>query len=129
MNSRKIIVEILDNVIKKGAYSNIEINKRFKNSNINDKDRGLVTEVVYGTLKNKKTIDIILGSFVSDVKDIDEKVVNILRSAIYQIKYLDRIPSYAVVNESVNLAKIRAKSLSSFVNGIFKNYLKNLNKN
>ena len=33
MNSRKIIVEILDNVIKKGAYSNIEINKRFKNSN------------------------------------------------------------------------------------------------
>ena len=88
MNSRKIIVEILDNVIKKGAYSNIEINKRFKNSNINDKDRGLVTEVVYGTLKNKKTIDIILGSFVSDVKDIDEKVVNILRSAIYQIKYL-----------------------------------------
>ena len=128
MNSRKIIVEILDNVIKKGAYSNIEINKRFKNSNINDKDRGLVTEVVYGTLKNKKTIDIILGSFVSDVKDIDEKVVNILRSAIYQIKYLDRIPSYAVVNESVNLAKIRAKSLSSFVNGVLRNYLRNLDK-
>ena len=128
MNSRKIIVEILDNVIKKGAYSNIEINKRFKNSNINDKDRGLITEVVYGTLKNKKTIDIILGSFVSDVKDIDEKVVNILRSAIYQIKYLDRIPSYAVVNESVNLAKIRAKSLSSFVNGVLRNYLRNLDK-
>ena len=128
MNSRKIIVEILDNVIKKGAYSNIEINKRFKNSNINDKDRGLITEVVYGTLKNKKTIDIILESFVSGVKDIDEKVVNILRSAIYQIKYLDRIPSYAVVNESVNLAKIRAKSLSSFVNGVLRNYLRNLDK-
>lgn len=128
MNSRKIIVEILDNVIKKGAYSNIEINKRFKSTNIDDKDRGLITEVVYGTLKNKKTIDIILGSFVSDVKDIDERVVNILRSAIYQIKYLDRVPSYAIVNESVNLAKIRAKSLSNFVNGVLRNYLRNLDK-
>lgn len=128
MNSRKIIVEILDNVIKKGAYSNIEINKRFKNTNIDDKDRGLITEVVYGTLKNKKTIDIILGSFVSDVKDIDERVINILRSAVYQIKYLDRVPSYAIVNESVNLAKVRAKSLSSFVNGVLRNYLRNLDK-
>ena len=128
MNSRKIIVEILDNVIKKGAYSNIEINKRFKNTNIDDKDRGLITEVVYGTLKNRKTIDIILGSFVSDIKDIDDRVINILRSAVYQIKYLDRVPSYAIVNESVNLAKIRAKSLSSFVNGVLRNYLRNLDK-
>lgn len=128
MNSRKIIVEILDSVIQNGAYSNIEINKKFKNNNIDEKDRGLITEVVYGTLKYKKTIDIILGNFVSDIKDIDDKVINILRSAIYQIKYLDRVPSYAIVNESVNLSKIRAKGLSRFVNGVLRNYLRNLDK-
>ncbi|MGL5245321.1 MAG: transcription antitermination factor NusB, partial [Sarcina sp.] len=105
MNARKIIVQILDNVFKKGAYSNIEINKYFNSKNIDSKDKGLITEVVYGTIKYKKTIDIILGKFVSHINKIDDRVINILRSAIYQMRFLDRVPSYAIVNEAVNLSK------------------------
>lgn len=105
MNARKIIVEILDNVLLNGAYSNIEINKQFASNDIDPKDKGLITEVVYGTIKYKKMIDIILSSFVADIGKIDESVVNILRSAIYQMKFLDRVPPYAIVNEAVNLTK------------------------
>ena len=94
MNARKIIVEILDNVLLNGAYSNIEINKQFASNDIDPKDKGLITEVVYGTIKYKKMIDIILSSFVADIGKIDESVVNILRSAIYQMKFLDRVPPY-----------------------------------
>ena len=129
MNSRKIIVEILDNVLKNGAYSNIEINKKFKQYDIDAKDKGLITEVVYGTIKYKKTIDIILGSFVADIAKIDERVINILRSAIYQIRYLDRVPPYAIVNEAVNLSKVVAPELSKFINGVLRNYLRNEDKN
>ena len=104
MNARKIIVEILDNVLLNGAYSNIEINKQFASNDIDPKDKGLITEVVYGTIKYKKMIDIILSNFVADIGKIDESVVNILRSAIYQMKFLDRVPPYAIVNEAVNVA-------------------------
>ena len=129
MNARKIIVEILDNVLLNGAYSNIEINKQFASNDIDPKDKGLITEVVYGTIKYKKMIDIILSSFVADIGKIDESVVNILRSAIYQMKFLDRVPPYAIVNEAVNLTKETAPNLAKFVNGVLRNYLRNENKN
>ncbi len=128
MNARKIIVEILDNVLLNGAYSNIEINKQFASNDIDPKDKGLITEVVYGTIKYKKMIDIILSSFVADIGKIDESVVNILRSAIYQMKFLDRVPPYAIVNEAVNLTKETEPNLAKFVNGVLRNYLRNENK-
>ncbi len=128
MNARKIIVEILDNVLLNGAYSNIEINKQFASNDIDPKDKGLITEVVYGTIKYKKMIDIILSNFVADIGKIDESVVNILRSAIYQMKFLDRVPPYAIVNEAVNLTKETAPNLAKFVNGVLRNYLRNENK-
>ncbi len=123
MNARKIIVEILDNVLLNGAYSNIEINKQFASNDIDPKDKGLITEVVYGTIKYKKMIDIILSSFVADIGKIDESVVNILRSAIYQMKFLDRVPPYAIVNEAVNLTKETEPNLAKFVNVVLRNYL------
>lgn len=125
MNTRKLIVEILDEVIFNGAYSNIEINKRLSGLNIDVKDRALITEVVYGTIKYKKTIDIILESFVKSIDQIDKEVLNILRSAIYQMRFLDRVPDYAVVNEAVNLSKEKSISLSKFVNGVLRNYIRN----
>ena len=126
MNTRKLIVEILDEVIFNGAYSNIEINKRLSGLNIDVKDRALITEVVYGTIKYKKTIDIILESFVKSIDQIDKEVLNILRSAIYQMRFLDRVPDYAVVNEAVNLSKEKSISLSKFVNGVLRNYIRNI---
>lgn len=128
MNIRKIIVEILDEVFYRGAYSNIELNKRLNSIDADPKDKALITEVVYGTIKYKKTIDIILENFVKTIDDIDKNVLNILRSAVYQMKYLDRVPDYAVVNEAVNLSKVRNKNLSRFVNGVLRNYLRNKDK-
>lgn len=125
MNSRKIIKDILDSIFYKGAYSNIELNKRLNESDLNDKDKGLVTEVVYGTVKYKKTIDYIISTLVADFNKIDKRILNILRSAIYQIKYLDRVPDFAVVNESVNLGKKISINSSKFINGVLRNFIRN----
>src|SRR5690242_18157295 len=105
MKTRQIIVNILDNVFNNGAYSNIELNKHLNSEEINPKDRALITEVVYGTIKHKVTIDVILSNYVKEISLIDKEVINILRSAIYQMRFLDRVPDYAVVNEAVNLSK------------------------
>lgn len=126
-NSRKIAVDILEQVLNKGAYSNIALSLELNKSNLNEKDKGLVTEVVYGTLKYKYTIDKILKVFIKEeLRKLDSIVLNILRSAIYQIRYLDKVPEFAAVNEAVELSKkYKSVGASKFVNGVLRNYIRN----
>ena len=125
-NSRFVAITILQEVLYKGAYSNIALNNQLNKSNLNKKDKSLVTEIVYGTLKYKYAIDCILDGFLkSNLKDMDKFIVNVLRISIYQIKYLDKIPDFAVVNEAVELSKKKSSKLSKVVNGVLRNYLRN----
>ena len=123
-NPRYISVVVLDKIFNDKAYSNLILRNYLKKSNLKDIDKKLVTEVVYGTVKYKLSIDNILNKFV---KKIDEQHIStiILRSALYQLNYLDRIPEYAVLNESVEISKKLCKGKSSFVNGVLRNYLRN----
>ena len=124
MNSRQLAVKILGRILDEGAYSNIVLSKELNESDLIDKDKALVTEIVYGTLRRKRTLDKIIGSFVKDIKIMDPKVLNILRIAIYQLKYLDKVPSYAVCNEAVEDGKEISEKDSKLINGILRSYLK-----
>ncbi|MBC2578974.1 16S rRNA (cytosine(967)-C(5))-methyltransferase RsmB [Clostridium sp. DJ247] len=125
-NARRIAVKILVDVLDKGAYSNIILGRELNKSNLNDKDKALVTELVYGTLKYKYTIDTILNHYIkSGIEKLDRDILNILRVSLYQIIYLDKIPSFAAVNEAVELAKRKSLKSSSLVNGVLRNYLRN----
>lgn len=130
MNSARFTaVNVLEDVIYKGAYSNIALNNGLNNSGLNLKDRALATEIVYGTLKYKYTIDCILSSFLKNgLKNIDKFILNLLRISIYQIIYLDKVPEFAVVNEAVELSKKKSLKLSKLVNGVLRNYLRNKDK-
>lgn len=130
MNSARFTaVNVLEDVIYKGAYSNIALNNGLNNSGLNLKDRALATEIVYGTLKYKYTIDCILNSFLKNgLKNIDKFILNLLRISIYQIIYLDKVPEFAVVNEAVELSKKKSLKLSKLVNGVLRNYLRNKDK-
>ena len=57
MNCRKVAINILERIINEGAYSNIILSNELNNSDLSDKDKALVTEIVYGTLRRLKTID------------------------------------------------------------------------
>lgn len=126
-NPRRVAVTILDKVIFQGGYSNIVLNSELKKSDLQSIDKSLVTEIVYGTLKYRYTIDYILDSFIEKkVKSVDKKLINILRSAVYQIKYLDKVPEFAVVNEAVQLSKKKSSIASSkFINGVLRNIIRN----
>lgn len=125
-NARKIAVEVLEKVFQHGSYSNIALNSALENSKLNDKDKALTTEIVYGTIKYKLTIDFIIEKFTKEkFKKIESLILNILRISIYQIKYLDKIPEFAAVNESVELARsFKSEGASKFVNGVLRNYLR-----
>lgn len=129
-NSRKIALEILNSVIKNNSYSNIVLNSKLKESKLDDKDKALITEIVYGTLKHKYTIDKILSNFLkAPLEKQDIFLLNMLRMTIYQIKYLTKIPEFAAVNEGVELAKqYKSINASKLVNGVLRNYLRNKDK-
>jgi len=128
-NARKIATDILVEVFEKKAYSNIVLGYELNKSNLNEKDKALVTEIVYGTIKYKYSIDKILKYFLNkNFEKTDKFILNLLRITIYQIRYLDKIPEFAAVNEGVNIAK-KTISLgaSRLVNGVVRNYIRNKN--
>ena len=125
MNSREVALNIINRVIIDGAYSNIVLSKELNESDLSDKDRGLVTELVYGTIRRKNTLDIIIKNFVKDISVMEIEVLNILRMAIYQMHFLDKVPEFAACNEAVELAKKISEPSSKLVNGILRSYTKN----
>jgi 16S rRNA (cytosine967-C5)-methyltransferase len=102
----------LDQVLQRGTVS--------------DKDRSLLTEIVYGTLRWRGRIDFYLKQLTRrPLEETDPFIRNLLRITLYQITFLNRIPEYAAVNEAVNLAKTHAGSrVSGFVNGVFRNFIR-----
>lgn len=108
-NPRQMAMEILVDINKNKAYSNILIDK-YLDKAIDYRDRNLIRELVYGVLENKLYIDYIISKASKvKLKKIHHTILEILRIGIYQIVFMDKIPESAAVNESVNLAKkIRA---------------------
>lgn len=121
-NARYVALEVLDNVLNNGAYSNAEINKAIKSTHLNHKDIGLMTNIVYGVLQNKLTIEFYLQPYLKK-KKLDPWVKILLIMSIYQFEYLDKVPERAVIFESVEVAKIKGnRGISGFVNAILRNY-------
>ena len=121
--AREIALKALYKIEKEDAYSNIVLNQVLKeNKNIDERDIGLISELVYGTITWKLTLDEIIKKYSNiRLKKISIWILNILRMGIYQIIFLDKIPKSAAVNESVNLAKRYGhKSSSNFVNAILR---------
>lgn len=122
-NVRNVAVEILLQIEKNQAYSNLLLNSSIKKHKVNDKDIGLLTELVYGTLQRRQTLDYILTSYLKKQKKIEAWVRILLRISIYQMVYLDRIPERAVLYEAVEIAKTRGhKGIASFVNGVLRSF-------
>lgn len=122
--AREIALKALYKIDKEQAYSNIVLNDEIKQNRnkINDKDIGLISEIVYGVTTWKLTIDEIIKKHSKiKLKKISPWILNILRMGTYQIIFLDKIPKSAAVNESVNLAKRYGHvSSSNFTNAILR---------
>ena len=122
-NTRDAALTILMAVEKQQAYSNLLLHQTIEKYAIDPKDRALLTELTYGTLQYKMTLDYYLQPFIKG--KLDDWVLQLLRLSLYQIHYLDRIPDHAAVNEAVNIAKKRGhKGISGAVNGILRSILR-----
>lgn len=127
MTARELAINILYKIENAESYSNIEIDKEFNKSDLDALDKSLASELVYGVLTWKITLDEIIQRYSNiKLRKISNWILNILRIGIYQIVFLDRIPESAAVNESVKLAKKYGHEASSrFTNAILRKIEKN----
>lgn len=125
MDAREVGFKVLCDIEKNDNYSNIAINKHFKNLEISDMDRGLATELIYGVIENKYYLDYIINKLSKiKVKKMSTYVKIFLRMGTYQILFLDSISDYAAVNETVKLSKKYDKKSSGFINAILRNEIR-----
>lgn len=127
--ARCAVVEVLTEMDMKRTYSNIKLGKLFKKYDMNGTDRAFATEVLFGTLRWRLRLDYMLQKFSKiETRKLTPWVLNCLRIAVYQMFFLDKVPEFAAVNQSVELAKMKEAKSASFVNGVLRNILRNKNE-
>jgi len=121
---RNLALRTLNGLVHRQSYSDNYLDDLFqRNRYLDNRDRAFISNLVQGVLRWRLRLDWVIGQF-SDfpLKKIDSNVLNILRLAVFQILFLDRVPESAAVNEAVNQTKTdkRTRHVSPFVNGILR---------
>lgn len=118
MTAREVALTALDRIRRQGAYSNLQLNQLLSKYHLNDSDRRLATRIVYGTLQHQLTLEYWLQPFVKG-KRLDSWVETLLLTALYQYHYLERVPDWAVTDETIEIAKHwRNPGIRKFVTGV-----------
>ncbi len=129
-NPRAVALEALLQVEENLGYSNIVLDKTLKNCELEKRDKALVSQIFYGVLEKRITLDYYIQKFLDNPTNyLDSITRELLRMGIYQSLYLDKIPESAIVNEAVNLAKLKKRDkLSGFINAVLREFLRNKEK-
>ena len=126
MNPRQLAAKALIKVTSEGAYSNLVLNSLLKENKLTPEDKALATAIFYGTLDRLVTIDFYLKKLIkTPLKKLKPYTLAVLRTAVYQIKYMSKIPDSAAVNEAVKMLKTSKEGFNaSFVNGVLRNLIR-----
>lgn len=127
-SAREAALRALHDVDVKEAYANLALDARLTGSKLPGRDRALATELVYGTVRRLGTVDWAIGQAADrPLAKMDPWIRNVLREAVYQILFMDRIPQRAAVDEAVELAKKYGHvGVAKFVNGVLRGFLRKL---
>lgn len=129
INEREIVLAVLLEVTENGQFSHIVLREVLsKYQYLEKRERAFITRVTEGTLEHMIEIDYILDQFSKvKVKKMKPVIRGILRSAVYQLKYMDSVPDRAVCNEAVKLAVRKGFSgLRGYVNGVLRSVARGL---
>lgn len=129
VNERELVLAVLMEVTENGQFSHIVLRDVLsKYQYLEKRERAFITRVTEGTLEHLIEIDYMLDQFSKvKVKKMKPVIRNLLRSAVYQLKYMDSVPDRAVCSESVKLAVRKGFSgLRGYVNGVLRNIARDI---
>ncbi len=126
LNPRQLAFKALQAIEQNQAYTDIALERVFEQKQISARDRNLVTQLVYGVVRHKRSLDTLIDNMgQKKAQKQPPKLRIILYLGLYQLAYLNQIPDSAAVHTSVELAKTQGlKKLAGVVNGILRNYLR-----
>ncbi len=119
--SRQIAFEVLRRVEAEGAYASDVLHAELKTS-VKPTDAALATEITMGVLRWRRQLDFLLErALKKPIERLDLPVALALQMGAYQLRFLEKIPARAAVNESVELVKMARKtSAASLVNAVLR---------
>lgn len=105
-----------------GAWSDLALDSELKRCALDQRDRRFVTELVYGVLRLRGRIDFALSCFCNQpLPRLQNEAQWLLRLGAYQLLEMDRVPSHAAVDATVELArKLGLASLTGIINGVLR---------
>lgn len=125
-NSRQLAFIALRDIYRHGAFTDIALDRVLRKAQLTSADRGLVTELVYGSVRRRRSLDALidqLGKKKAHQQPPDLRTI--LHIGLYQLRYQQRIPASAAVNTTVELAKENGfKGLTGVVNGLLRQYVR-----
>ncbi len=110
--ARALALKVLGRIEKDSAFANLALRTALDNSELDERDKALVTELVYGVTRMRRSCDFLIDRFIS--KKLHPDVRTILRLGTYQLHWM-KVPDHAAVNDSVSLAPKWAKGLCNAV--------------
>lgn len=112
------------------GYSNLVIDKVIRRLSLDPRDAALATTIFYGVLERRIALDYLIAKFSKlPIAKLSPDVCNILRIAVYQIRYLEKIPVSAAVNEAVDAVKhSKSAKACGYVNGVLRALLRGLDQ-
>lgn len=120
-NERRTAYEALLAVEKNNAYSNLAVNDAI--SHRKPEDEAFVRLLVYGTIENRLYLEHRLSQLIKGrFEKLDPQIRVLLLMGAYQMDFVEKVPDYAAINESVNIARKVKRGLQGFVNGVLRNY-------
>ncbi len=119
--NRKTAAECLVRVEGSG-FSNLVFPRIADRNGLSGRDRAFAARIFYGSIERKITIDYILSRCMSrPLEKTDPQVLAVLETALYQIRYMDSVPTAAAVNRAVELCRtFKKSSAGSFVNAVLR---------
>ncbi len=116
--ARRVAFEVLRQV-EQGAHSTDLLRER--TGYLDPRDRGLATELVLGTLRRRPQLDYLIRHFSDRDPTLTTEVRIALQLGIYQLRYLERIPTFAAVDETVEIVRALGEiPASGFVNAVLR---------
>ncbi|MEN6349009.1 MAG: 16S rRNA (cytosine(967)-C(5))-methyltransferase RsmB [Syntrophomonas sp.] len=124
---RSTAAQLLFDIMEKGAYANLALDKTLKHVSFAAVHRNLLTEIVNGSVRMIKHLDWVLNLFLkSPLEQQNPWLRNILRVSLYQLRFMDRMADYACVNDAVAITQEKTnRNLGKVCNGVLRNIIRN----
>ena len=108
VEAREIAIQCLYRIDETNAFANIILPNLLEGRSLDQRDKNLITEIVYGTTRMRRSLDWVIDRYLSVPPPT--KLRSSLRAGAYQILYM-RVPSHAAVSATVSASSKKNKSI------------------